>query len=81
MLVFYMENTCGAVLYESELEPDSMREAGQWLSAKEFRTKKSGGGTGLRSIEQIAKSHSGTAEYRPEEGKFISRVILQTVQP
>jgi len=53
----------------------------QWLSTKEFRTKKRGGGTGLRSIEQIAKSHSGTAEYRLAEGTFVSRVILQTEQP
>ncbi len=81
MLVFYMENTCSEVLYESRLAPESKQAAGQWLSAKEFRTKKRGGGTGLRSIEQIAQNHSGTAEYRLEEGKFVSRVILQTAQP
>lgn len=83
MLVIYMENTCSEELYESALVEGSKRAAGEepWLSAKEFRTKKSGGGTGLRSIEQTVKSHSGTAEYRLEEGKFVSRVILQTAQP
>jgi len=81
MLVFYMENTCGEVLYENRLTRNRNAEGGQWLSAKAFRTKKRGGGTGLRSIEQIAKGHAGTAEYRLEEGKFVSRVILQAVQP
>ncbi len=81
MLVFYMENTCGEVLYENRLAQNRNVEGGQWLSAKEFRTKKQGGGTGLRSIEQIAKSHAGTAEYRLEEGKFVSRVFLQALQP
>ncbi len=78
MLVFYMENACGEVLC---VAPESKQREGQWLSAKEFRTKKSGGGTGLRSIEQTAQSHYGTAEYRLEDGKFVSRVILQTAQP
>ncbi len=81
MLVFYMENTCGEVLCEKAFAPGSKQGQEHWLSAKEFRTKKRGGGTGLRSIEQIAQSHSGTAEYRLENGKFISRLILQTVQP
>ncbi len=76
-----MENTCGEILYENRLARDENAEGGHWLSAKEFRTKKRGGGTGLRSIEQIAKSHAGAAEYRLEEGKFVSRVILQAVQP
>lgn len=74
-LVVYMENTCGEVLYEKSA-PES-KQAGQWLTAKDFRTRKSGGGTGLRSIEQTAKNYSGAAEYRLEDGKFVSRVILQ----
>ncbi|MCM1135209.1 MAG: GHKL domain-containing protein [Clostridium sp.] len=75
-LILYMENTCEEVLYENRYLAESKQEAGQWLSARDFRTGKSGGGTGLRSIEQIAENHAGTAEYRIENGKFISRVIL-----
>ncbi|MCM1427307.1 MAG: GHKL domain-containing protein [Eubacterium sp.] len=75
-LLFYMENTCEEVFYENRSLSESRLESGQWLSAMDFRTGKSGGGTGLKSIEQIVKDHAGMAEYRMENGTFISRVIL-----
>ncbi len=73
MLVFYMENTCDGICYADH----PRTEHGQWLHARDLLTRKNGGGTGLKSIEQIAKSHYGTAEYRLEQGIFVSRVILE----
>ena len=43
MLVFYMENSCGEIFYENRFAAEAKQKAGQWLSARDFHTRKSGG--------------------------------------